>query len=822
MLRPLPRSRIEGLRDPDRGLSYAEVLERRSRHGPNDIAETPPGGWLDLARETARDPMLWFLLGASLLFAVLGERAEAVTLLAALVPFVAMDAWLHRRTQASTAGLASRLATSARLVRGGAEAVIPSVEVVPGDLAIVAAGEPFPADGLLVAGEELHAEESALTGEAWPVRKAPLAELAGPEIEPRVDSIHWGFAGTRLLTGTAKLRVVYTGRETLYGEIVRSAAGGRRVRTPLQEAIANLVAVLVAAAAVACIVLAWVRLRQGHGLVDALLSGLSLAVAALPEEFPVVFTIFLGVGVYRLARRRALVRRAVVVESIGRVTCICSDKTGTITEGRLRVVGDHPAPGTSSGRLRLVAAIASPAEGGDPLNEAISTAVQPGTELPPRVATFPFTEGRRRETVVARERPGVLLAAVKGAPESILPSTTLTAEEQAVWTGRVDGFAAEGSKVIACAWREIDESAWAGGEPDRGLSFAGLLLCEDPVRGSVPEAVRVAREAGIRVILVTGDHPESGRAVARRIGLGAGAPEVVQGDDLEERLNRHESGTPLTFDVVARAVPSQKLRLVRALQAAGEIVAVTGDGVNDVPALQAADIGIAMGERGTRSAREAAAIVLLDDDFRTITGAIAEGRQLFRNLQKSFAYLLAIHIPLVATAALIPLLGFPLLYLPVHVVWLELFIHPTALLVFQEIPLGDRMRGPPLGRRTRFFGTGGWIAILTTGAALAVLVAAGYAHSLGEGNDVAHARAMAMAVMSSASASLAAALSLLATRMARIVALATLGLAALFVQTPGLAAPLHLSPLHANDWLAALIGGAIAALPMFGWAARRR
>jgi Ca2+-transporting ATPase len=827
MIRSFPRARIEGLREPGSGLWEDEVASRFARYGPNDVVEAQAGGWRDLARQTARDPMLWFLVGSSVLSALLGERAEALTLLAALVPFVSMDAWLHRRTQASTEGLASRLATSARVVREGVEVTIPSIGVVPGDLAVVEAGESFPADGILVAGEELHAEESSLTGEAWPVPKSPLARLDGQDSELRFDVVHWAFAGTRLLSGRARLRVVHTGKETLYGEIVRSAGSdsssrrGRGSRTPLQGAIARLVSVLLAAAGLACIALAAVRLQQGHGPADALLSALTLAVAALPEEFPVVFAVFLGVGVHRLARRRALVRRAAVVESIGRVTCICSDKTGTITEGVLRVVGDEPRPGMSSERLRLIAAIASP-PGGDPLNEAIVAALPAGMVVPPTVAQFPFTEGRRRETVLAREGPGVLLAAVKGAPESILPLTTLSNEEQAESIARVKALAAAGRKVIACAFLTMEESAAARGEPDRGFSLAGFLLCEDPVRASASEAVRVAHEAGIRIILVTGDHPETARAVARRIGLGNGQPEVVQGDEFEARRSLGAPGRVLTFDVLARALPAQKLQLVRALQESGEVVAVTGDGVNDVPALQVADVGIAMGERGTRSAREAAAIVLLEDDLGTITAAIAEGRQLFENLRRSFAYLLAIHIPFVVSAAVIPLLGYPLLYLPVHVVWLELVIHPTAMLVFQGIPSGERMRRPPRVGRPRFFETGGWIVVLGTGAVLALLVIGGYARSLGEGRDVEHARAMAMAVMSVASAALAAALSRLATRIAWIVTTLTLGFAAVLLQVPVLAARLHVSPLHVGDGLVALAAGTLAALPLLAWASRRR
>ena len=284
--------------------------------------------------------MLWFLVGTGALYALIGQLAESLTLLASILPLIAMDAVLHRRTQASTQGLRSRLASRALVVRDGATLEIPVEGVVPGDLAVIRAGSPFPADGIVIAGDELQADESALSGEAYPVRKRPFDDaetLDSSDGRARaVDTEHWGHAGTRLLTGTATLRVLLTGGETLYGEIVRSARSGTRAPTPLQRAVGSLVRVLLAAAAVLCVILAAVRLRQGFGWVDALVSAVTLAVAALPEEFPVVFVMFLGVGVYRLARRKALVRRSVSVENIGRVTCICSDKTGTITLGELR------------------------------------------------------------------------------------------------------------------------------------------------------------------------------------------------------------------------------------------------------------------------------------------------------------------------------------------------------------------------------------------------------------------------------------------------------------------------------------------------------
>lgn len=814
MHRVVPKERLAAL---EPGLTGAEVATRRERYGANLIIETATTGWISVVRDTARDPMLWFLLGTGVLFAFVGEFTEAVVLLVALVPFFGMDAFLHRRTQASIAGLSGQLAVTAVVIRDRGEEIVPVSELVPGDQVRVAAGGSFPADGVILSAEQLQVDESALTGEAYPIRKcAPPVPLRA---DTAVDGQHWGLAGTRVLTGQARMIVVYTGGETLYGEVVRSAIHGAHERTPLQRAVTSLVKVLVAAAAVLCLVLAWVRWQQGHGLLDALLSALTLAVAALPEEFPVVFTFFLGVGVYRLARRQALVRRGVVVENIGRVSCICSDKTGTITEGRLRLAHRFAVPGVTESRLLTVAACASRHETGDPMDTAIlNAAPATGTAA---LASFPFTEDRKRETGVVREGDCVLIAS-KGAPEVILSLCQLDAQARRHWAQQTETLAASGHKVIACAWRTVDAADWYGGEPDRGFQLAGLLAFEDPVRAGVPQALQRCQRAAIHVIMVTGDHPATATAVAREIGLGPGpgAPRVIDGDTLMQRLEREGGGFLREVDVIARAIPSQKLALVRALQAQGEIVAVTGDGVNDVPALQAADIGIAMGERGTRSAREVAAIVLMDDNFRSIVGAIAEGRQLFENLRLSFQYLLMIHIPLVITAAVIPLAGYPLLYLPIHIVWLEMIIHPTALLVFQELAPGDTLAVRHRERRPRFFDAGQWWSIVLVGAIVTALVMVSYDRSLGAGYDVAHARAMALVVLTVASAGITASLSRLRTRSAWLVVVASVGVTVLLVQIPSLAALLHVRPLHLDDWLIAAGGGLAAGLiPL--WRRRR-
>lgn len=788
---------------PSQGLTSIEAAQRRAVYGANHVIEAAAHGWRDVMRDTSRDPMIWFLGGTAGLFALLGDYAESAVLTFALLPILGMDAWLHRRTRASTAGLASRLATHTRVIRDGAPTELAAADVVPGDLVIVSASEYLPADGIIVSGNGLQVDASALTGESLPQRKAAFTG-AVEALRSGIDDLSWGAAGTRVLTGELRLRVMWTGARTLYGEIARMAQAGTQERTPLQLATATLVNALIVAAAVLCLVLALTRYLQGHGLVDALLSAVTLAVAALPEEFPVVFTVFLGVGVFRLARRKALVRRAVVVENIGRVSAICSDKTGTLTEGRLGLQHLLPAAGMHDASLLSIAARASRRESNDPMDLAILDRAG-GTEGT-RLATFPFNERSRREAAVFASGEEGYTAVVKGAPETILAMSRCDDRSRREWRDHAAALAAGGHKVIACASRSIRE--WPGGEPDRDFEFAGLLAFEDPVRPGVAEAVIEAQRSGIRVLMVTGDHPLTAKAIARDAGLGADPPTVIDGTELEARMASLGAAALDGVDVVARCLPMQKLDIVRALQARGEIVAVTGDGVNDVPALQGADIGITMGERGTRPAREVAPIVLLDDNFRTIVDAIVEGRQLFENLELSFAYLLIIHMPLVLTAAFVPLAGYPLLYLPIHIVWLELIIHPTAILVFQQLPASPDLGPVQRLRERRFFSRRQWALIGTCGALLTVVVAAGYAYSLGPDQNVGHARSMAMLTLIVASAVTTLTLSGFRTTVAWIAAAATLASAALLIPIERVATLLHMQPLHAGDWLIAGTAGA--------------
>lgn len=805
MRHPVPPERIEGLLDPECGLDEAQVGARRRRFGTNDIVPARDHGWWPLLRDALADPMVGFLVAAAALYAWMGDRFEAAVLGMALVPILGMDLWLHRRTRASTEGLAGQLDPRATVLRTDGKHEIDAADLVPGDLVRIRSSEHFPADGIIVAGESLQVDEATLSGESLPQAKRPLARPA--EAWPAsVAHVHWASAGTRLISGEAWLRVVHTGAGTLYGDIVRSAREGQQPRTPVQRAVARLVRVLLGAALVLCIALAATRLAQGYGLVDALLSAVTLAIAALPEEFPVVLALFLGVGVFRLARHHTLVRRSVVVEDIGRITCICTDKTGTLTEGRLELVDVVPAAGVDMATLLETAATASRRDSTDPLDLAILEHAVPlrGQER----SRLVFTEARRREVAVVGDEPESWTALSKGAPETILASTGLDADERARWIQRVEEASERGQRVIGCARRTAVDGL--GCDAVTGFEWLGLLAFADPLRATARNAVAEAHAAGIRVVMVTGDHPGTARAIAREAGIGAGAPEVVDGDTLVAAIEGNDRELLARVDVVARCVPSAKAALVKALQAQGEHVAVTGDGVNDVPALQAADVGIAMGGRGSRSAREAASIVLLDDNFDSIIRAIAEGRQLFSNLRMSFAYLLLIHIPFVLSAALVPFAGYELLFLPIHIVWMELLIHPTAMLCFQQSAGHGRLLPATRREGFGFFRAAAWRRIVLLGLGVTIAVGLAFTVSMAHGLSPEQGRAFAIASLIFAGAGFTLALAHVGSRATQVIlALSLLSTIAL-VQAPAPAALLHLQPLQALQWTLVVAVGCLA------------
>lgn len=820
MFRALPLERIKppvAVDTSDWTLSQAEVLARREQYGNNDVIEKTKRQWLVLLRDTLLDPMIWFLVAASLLFAMLGKTSNAIILLLATIPIGGMDAYLHWRTQVSTQSLKTRLLTHARVLRDNKEWLVPTQDLVPGDLVIVSAAEYFPADGIIVKSENAQVDESSLSGEAFPIAKKALMHLPKDQTNPLIPYLNWGFVGTRLLTGKVLLRVVYTGKETIYGEIIQSVLQTEHANTPLQNALARLVGILIIIASIFCIILAVVRYWQGFGLVDALLSAATLAVVALPDEFPMTFTFFLGVGVYRLAQAHALVRRAVSVENIGRVTSICTDKTGTLTTGIFRVAKAIPVKTVTKEDLLFQAKLAARIDSGDPLDEAIYAASPDNQTLIEYLQVYPFTEERKRETVIINNA-GQIYAVCKGAPENILSLCDLTAKEKQDWQEQILAQAEQGFKVIACASLNLQEWQKNSPEPEAHYQFSGLLVFEDPPRPEVFAAIDYCQRSKIQVVMITGDHPETAKKIAMDIGIGSGNPKVMTAVEAEKLIKQNDLAALRQIDVIARAVPAQKYAVVKALQQMKDIVAVTGDGVNDVPALRAADVGIAMGERGTQSAREAASIVLLDDNFGSIINAIREGKQLFKNLQASFKYLLMVHTPYVISATIIPLLGYPLLYYPIHIVWIELFIHPTCMLVFQDLP--ERAEMPAKQNRKQplsFFSSYDWWGIVLMGCYTTLMVIMTYLISLDTSGSAAVARANAFIAVGLVHIALTIGLSRLNSLTARVIVALSILMLVLLVQIPFIAEYFAMQPPSLMTWQTLIIANLVTVFLASQW-----
>jgi len=706
------------------GLTAVEAAQRLRRYGANSVAarrRVPP--ILVWAGRIATDPMAILLAVAAATYVALGDQVDAWVAGIALVPIVLVGVVLEGRADAALARLRDLAAPRARVVRDGVEQEIRAEDVVPGDLLVVGEGDVVAADGDLVEGR-LAIDESALTGESIPVEHAPGGDVAIA-------------AGTVVVGGRGTAHVRATGEASRYGAIAAMLRDLTPPRTPIESAIRGVVFRIGIAVVCICVAVAVSERMHGSPWTVALIAAVSLGMAAMPEELPMVYTLYLALGAWRLARDRALVRRLGSVETLGSTSTICVDKTGTLTHGRVELAEVVAREGDEETVLET-AVLASEPRGADPLDAAFTRAVL----VDPRVGAalledVPY-DARRRYAAKRWRLHGEVIHAVKGALEAVLDLTHADPATRAEAWNANDRLAAEGMRVLAVA-RAADRA------PLRLLGLAGF---RDPVRDDAPAALAECRSAGVRVVMITGDHPTTARAIAQRVGFGADADRLVTGDALDAADDDARRALIGSARVFARTRPEQKLTIVRALRANGEVVAMTGDGTNDALALREADIGIAMGRRGTEVAREAAGLVLLDDDVSTIVRAIRDGRRIFDNLRKAFGYLVGFHAPLLAGAIALPALGLPLLLEPIHLVWLELVVHPTSSLVYEGDPAdADVMRRPPRPRTEGLLRRSDWLRPALLGTTLALAVVALDAWLLLTGTAVGTARAAALIVM---------------------------------------------------------------------------
>jgi Ca2+-transporting ATPase len=653
------------------------------------------------------------LVGAAAIYFVVGDLVEALFLLASVAAILAITIYQQHKTERVLAALRDLSSPRALVIRDGVERRIPGREVVVDDVLVMREGDRVAADGRLIEAVDFQVDESLLTGESIPVAKRVDQEDAATPDEDRMARV---YAGTLVVKGHGIARVIATGVRSEMGRIGESLAELGVGATRLQAETRRLVRAFSAVALLLCTLLFVIYVIARGDWLNGLLAGLTLAMAILPEEFPVVLTVFLALGAWRMTRARVLTRRIVAIEALGAATVLCVDKTGTLTQNRMSVrrihagghsldVAEHgtiPLPEPFAEALRI-SALASEPIAFDPMERAIHelhAASEPVDAT--LVRRYPLSSELLAVTHVwCRDGSTRARVAAKGAPESIVELCGLPPDEATAVLREAAAMAQSGLRVLGVATVERDLATLPDHPRELHPRFVALLGLADPLRPTVPQAMRECLEAGVRVVMITGDFPATALAIAREAGL-ASAPSLVSGAELDAMSDDELRARLAGIDIFARVVPAQKLRIVNALKARGEVVAMTGDGVNDAPALKASDIGIAMGGRGSDVAREAAAIVLLDDDFGSIVRAIRQGRRIFDNLRKAMSYLVSVHIPIAGLGLVPVILGGPLILFPAHVVFLEFVIDPACSIAFEAEPEEpDTMRRPPRRRDQR-------------------------------------------------------------------------------------------------------------------------
>jgi Ca2+-transporting ATPase len=742
------------------GLSGMEAAARLKAEGPNTLAHGQNRTLGRIVIETLREPMFALLLAAGLIYLILGDLLEALILFLFATTSVSIAVAQEARTERVLESLRDLTSPRALVIRDGVETRIPGTEVVRGDITILAEGDRVPADATITAAHDLWTDESLLTGESLPVRKV-VAHEAQP---PSRDDLPYVYSGSLVVRGYGRAEVTGTGGRTEIGKIglaiTSIEAEPPRLQAETRRLVRRFAAISLTLSALAVPLYGLLR----GGWLDAVLNGIALGMSMLPEEFPLVLSVFLVMGAWRISSARVLTRRVAAIETLGAATVLCTDKTGTLTQNRMTIVelraGDElwrtePKKHLSDHLASVVryGILASARQPFDPMEKAffaLAEEILVAADEPHHSLIAKWEYGLSPDLLAVtnvwedKDR-GELLVAAKGAPEAIAELCSLSKKGRDQLDRAVDEMGRRGIRVLAVAKARLPANYFRPETP-RGFpfEFLGLVGLADPLRSSVPAAVQECRSAGIRVIVITGDYPQTARAIAVQAGLDAS--EVLTGSAVEKMTDVDLARSVRTTTIFARTMPEHKLRIVQALKANGEIVAMTGDGVNDAPSLKAAHIGIAMGGRGTDVAREAASLVLLDDDFASIVSAVRLGRRIYDNLRKAMAYILAIHVP-IAGLALIPLLfGLPLVFWPLHIAFLEMVIDPMCSVVFEaEREEDDIMLRPPRDPEQPLF-TLRYVAwSLLQGALVLALVATLFVVVLHQGLREEDARSLAFA-----------------------------------------------------------------------------
>lgn len=652
----------------EKGLSSKEVKEKLLKFGPNQIFVPAKISFFDIFKHEIAEPMILLLLIVGFFYSIWGKFEDAITIFVIIFLLVLIETVNEFRAKKAIASLEKIAAPRTRVLRDGRITTINSEDVVPGDILILTLGTKIAADAEIIYGIELEVDESALTGESFPQKKK-----AGDKI----------YAGTIIVSGEGKAKVFATGKNTQFGKISKTLPKIKPPKTTLQLAMKSLAGKLVFVALFFSIAIPILGILRGQNIKTMILTGLSLSFATVPEELPIIITMVLGLGAYTLSKSNFLIKKIKAAEILGNATVIVTDKTGTITSGKMEIVSLYPK--NREKEIIEKAFCALPEYTFSPLDQEIKNKAQKFqvVKIPTKIVRQRnFGNGRKTRTVI-RKCNGEYKLFMTGAPEEILTCCSKVSPDI---KKELNNETAKGRKVIAIAYKKIlpDQINLDFSDLEKETEFFGLISFEDPERPSVFETIKKASKAGIKTIMVTGDHPKTARFIAKKVGIPS--DNVLSGGDIDKLSDKELQSTVKKISIFARTTPQHKYRIVKALQKNNEVVAVTGDGINDALALKAADIGIAMGIKGTDVAREAAEVVLADDNYITITKGIFEGRKFFDNLQKGIKYYLSVKTALILIFLLPVILGMPLPFAPIQIILLELFMDLAASAGFVAEP----------------------------------------------------------------------------------------------------------------------------------------
>jgi Ca2+-transporting ATPase len=828
--------------DPENitGLSEEEAAGLLKKEGYNELPSQKKQSLLSILLNVLKEPMLLLLLGAGLIYLLLGEVKDALILLLFVFVVVGITFNQERKTERALDALKNLSSPRALVIRDGEQKRIPGREVVKGDTLILREGDRIPADGVVLFCTNLLVDESLLTGESLAVRKSEASGLISSQTgQPGGDDQPFVYSGTLVVQGDGVARITSTGVQTEMGKIGKALGTITEEESLLKKETALIVKNFAIVGGVLCFLVVVIYGLTRGDWVNGLLAGLSLSMALLPEEFSVVLLIFLSMGAWRLSRRNVLVRRMPAIETLGSATVLCVDKTGTLTMNKMILsslyaanqyceIDKNKCLHENFQELLEFGYLASKQDPFDPLEKEIKKITEkflPGHGNMHRnwklIKEYPLTKDLLAlSNIWENSNNSKYVIAAKGAPETIFELCHLNEVEKETMLSQVQKMADKGLRLLGVAKASFQDGSLPGKQHDFEFEFIGLLGFVDPVRPSVAQAVKECYTAGMRVIMITGDYPGTAQHIARQIGL-KNPEHYISGPGLS-KMNEIELAEKIkTTNIFARVVPEQKLIIVNALKINGEVVAMTGDGVNDAPALKSANIGIAMGERGTDVARESASIVLLNDDFLSIVAAVRLGRRIFENLKKAISYIFSVHIPIAGLALFPVLFNLPLVLLPAHIAFLELIIDPACSTVFEAEPEEKNiMKRPPRNIQERLFGKKNLILSLLQGLSMlaGVVIVLLYALNLGKGEVEARTLTFATLVIANLTlivANLSWSQSIIKTllsenRALRYVLVGALSGLLLVLYVPFLRNLFRFSFLHADDLLIVLVVGVLS------------